>query len=281
MVTRKVGFLGAGNMTQSLIGALIESKTILAENIYVSNRSPGKLQRVTQQFGINACTTNEELIESSDMVFFAVKPQDLFEILESLQHLFNPSNGQIFFSLAAGVSLRALQNLMPQVKNIVRVMPNTPVSIRRGVVGYVLGGGAGGLQGTVEELLSCLGLVVPVDEGDELEAFTVAAASGPGFVFELMQYWQEWLEEHGFDSTTSERIVIETFLGSALLAAESNSSIADLQERVVSKKGVTAAGLESLRELEVERALRLSFEKASLRDRELGELFLQKTRRRS
>jgi pyrroline-5-carboxylate reductase len=275
----KVGFLGAGNMSHTLISALIEANVVPPEKVFVSNRSPGKLQRLQQQFGIQACQTNEELIETSDVVFLAIKPQDLFEALDPLQHLFNSPTSQTYISLAAGVPIQALQRLMPKVTNLARAMPNTPGAIRRGVVGYVLAPGASGIQTTVERLLSPLGMVVPVDEGDELEALTVAAASGPGFIFELMQYWQEWLEEHGFDILTAERIVIETFLGTAELAAQSKSSIMDLQERVVSKKGVTAAGLESMRELEIERALRISFEKASLRDRELGQLFSQKSRR--
>ncbi len=278
---KKVGFLGAGNMSQTLINALLESKTLPPTNIFASNRSDGKLQKLAQQFGINICLTNEELIEKSDIVFLAVKPQDLFEAVEPLQHLFSQPSQQVFISLAAGVPLRGLQKLMPEVNNIVRVMANTPSSIRKGVVGYVMSDKAQGLQSMIETLLAPLGMVVAVEEGDELEALTVAAASGPGFVFELMQYWQEWLEEHGFDALTAERIVIQTFLGAASLASQSKSSISDLQDKVVSKKGVTHAGLESMRELEIERALRISFEKASLRDQELGEIFLQKTRRMS
>jgi pyrroline-5-carboxylate reductase len=276
----KIGFLGAGNMSQTLIAALLDAKVKTPEEIFVSNRTPGKLQKLEQQFGVKACASNEELIEAADVVFLAVKPQDLLEALEPLQHLFNTPTKQIFISLAAGVPIQALQKLMPKIANIARAMPNTPGSVRRGVVGYVLAPGASSIQLIVERLLAPLGMVIPVSEGDELEALTVAAASGPGFIFEIMQYWQEWLEEHGYDILTAERIVIETFLGTAELAAQSKSSLSDLQERVVSKKGVTHAGLESMRELEIERALRISFEKASLRDRELGEIFMQKARRR-
>ena len=99
----------------------------------------------------------------------------------------------------------------------------------------------------------------------------MSCGSGPGFIFEVMQYWQEWVEEHGFEPDVARKMVVQTFLGAAELAAKSaDMPLHDLQARVVSKKGVTAAGLQSMRELEIERALRYSFEKAVLRDQELA-----------
>ena len=90
-------------------------------------------------------------------------------------------------------------------------------------------------------------------------------------MLELMEYWRDWIEEHGFDPETSRQMVVQTFLGAAMMAEKAGEqSLLDLQEKVVSKKGVTAAGLQSMRELEIERALRYSFEKAVLRDQELA-----------
>ncbi len=86
-----------------------------------------------------------------------------------------------------------------------------------------------------------------------------------------MLYWQEWIEGYGFDSELAKKMAVQTFLGAALQAEGSNGqSLETLQAKVVSKKGVTMAGLDSMRELDIERALRVSFEKAMLRDRELG-----------
>ena len=88
-----------------------------------------------------------------------------------------------------------------------------------------------------------------------------------------MLYWQEWLEEHGFASHVARKMTVETFLGAALLASENKDApIDDLLSKVASKKGITQAGLESMRELEIERALRYSFEKAALRNQELAKL---------
>lgn len=268
--TMNVGFMGVGNMGQALIRALISSQTLDGDRIYATNRSAGKLQKVVESFRINPLDTNEELADTCDLIVVAVKPQDFFDAVEPLTS--SLSDGKILMSLAAGISIDSIQKIVPSELPIVRVMPNTPTTIQKGVIGYCLAEGSEKIEGIVQDFLRPMGLVIPVSEGDQFEAFTVAASSGPGFIYELMQYWQEWLEEHGFETEVASQIVIETFLGSSLLAAESKISVLDLQDKVVSKKGVTFAGLESMRELEIERALRYSFEKAALRDRELGQV---------
>jgi pyrroline-5-carboxylate reductase len=266
--TRKVGFIGAGNMSQALITALVNSKALPPTQIFATNRSSGKLKRLEEQLGINALQNNEELVETCDIIVLAVKPQDLTQVLEPIASSFHV--GHLVISLAAGFAMSSLKKLIPNTGGLARAMPNTPSTIQKGVVGYCLADGSEIYQATVEEFLQPLGLVVEADEGECFEALTVSCGSGPGFVFELMQYWQEWIEEHGFDPEVARKMVVQTFLGAAELAASAElTPLADLQDRVVSKKGVTAAGLQSMRELEIERALRYSFEKASLRDQEI------------
>ena len=110
---------------------------------------------------------------------------------------------------------------------------------------------------------------VGVDRG---VVVAVATSAGVGFIFELMIYWQEWLEERGIEADEAQEMTIQTFAGAAELAFRSRpQSLSELQAKVTSKKGITAAGLESMRELEIERLLRYSFEKAALRDRELSQ----------
>jgi pyrroline-5-carboxylate reductase len=266
---RKIGFIGVGNMGQAIIKALLDSNSVEASRLWATNRSYGKLKKVEELYGVQPLKTNEELIDTCDTIILGVKPQDLTELLEPIASSFN--EGHLVISLAAGFTLKSLGKLLPQVKNIVRVMPNTPTIIRKGVIGYCIGNKGDGIEPIVQEILQPLGYVVPVSEGEAFEALTVSCASGTGFILELMQYWQEWIEEHGFDRETARRMVVETFIGTALMAEQAEvSTLSELQEKVTSKKGVTSAGLQSMRELEVERALRYSFEKAVLRDQEIS-----------
>ena len=266
---KKIGFIGVGNMTQAIIKGWIESQVVAKTEIFATNRSEGKLQKIIEQFGINGLKTNEELIETCDIVILAMKPQDFVTAIEPISSAFRAE--QVVISLAAGINLKTLRKMIPDVLTLVRLMPNTPVRVGQAVIGYCTEGHPTKTKGLVEDLFSSLGLVVGVDEGEPFESLMVSCSSGVGFVLELMTYWQEWLEEHNFESSVAKEMTVKTFLGASTLATQAQGqSLEELQHKVASKKGVTAAGLDSMRELEIERALRYSFEKAVLRDREIA-----------
>ncbi|KYG67672.1 pyrroline-5-carboxylate reductase [Bdellovibrio bacteriovorus] len=265
--TQKVGFLGAGNMAQAMIKGLVEGG-VPAKNIYASNRTPGKLQKLEEQFKINPVSSNDELIDRCDIIILAVKPQDLLNALEPVTRAFDEH--KIVISVAAGIRMEKLERFI-QGARLARVMPNTPSLIGRGVIGYLLNDDDdNALESTVEDLFAPLGRVIKVGDEDQFEALMISCSSGTGFVFEMMMYWQDWIEEHGFSNEEARLMTIETFVGASLLAAQAREGVEDLQARVTSKKGVTAAGLQSMRELEIERALRISFEKAAMRNKEMA-----------
>lgn len=262
---KNLGILGVGNMGQAIVKALIESNTFTPDRIHFSNRSTGKIEKVKKLYGIQAHTTNEELVDSADIVIIAVKPQDLEEALEPCRNSF--SADQIIISLAAGVDFKMLRKLIP-AGHLTRVMLNTPVFVRKGALGFFSENDL--YEQVIRDLFQPMGEVVKLEDGDPFEAFTVASSSGTGFIFELMSYWQEWIEEHGVAPDVARKIVVQTFLGTAALAEASQENFEELQNKVTSKKGMTAAGLESMRSLEIEGLLRMSFNKAAVRYRELG-----------
>lgn len=267
---KSVGFVGTGNMGQSIIRALVNTNKVSPSNIVATNRTPGKLQKLVDQLGIRAVANIEEILDQCEVIVLGMKPQDFYGAIEPLASSFGPQHAVV--SVLAGIPIKSLQKVLPNVKTMIRAMPNTAATINKSVVGYCLAESAKGMEGLAEELLEPLGYVVQVEEGEEFEALTVSCSSGIGFVYELMIYWQEWLEEHGFEPETARAMTVKTFMGASLLADQSESvSLQELQNKVVSKKGVTAAGLDSMGELEVERAIRYSFEKAVLRDREIGQ----------
>lgn len=268
LASRSIGFLGAGNMSQAMIRGLLQTPGMRPDKIWVANRSPGKLQKVVEQFQVQGTQSNEELVENSDIVILAMKPQDLLGAVEPIARAFDEK--QIVVSLAAGVRMETLEKHLPQCR-LVRLMPNTPSLIGKGVLGYLVNEDDEAVEAMVEDLFAPLGRVLAMNDEEQLEALTVAASAGTGFVFELMLYWQDWLLEHDFDPATARAITVETFLGASALADTSNElPIEELQNRVASRKGVTAAGLQSMRELEIERALRISFEKTALRNSEIA-----------
>lgn len=265
---KKIGFIGCGNLAQAIIAGLLESDTVRKDQLSASNRSEKRLDRVQEKFGIKGYATNEEVVDNSDIIFIATKPQDVFDAIEPIAPSFDESKTVV--SLAAGIRIETLQKTIPDVKNLVRVMTNTPIRVGKAVVGFCSLEDSLLVDDKIRALLSPLGYVVKAKDDEMLAAITVSAGAGTGFVFELMTYWIDWITDYGFTTEEAYSIALETFLGASMLAKESKTQILDLLDQVTSKKGVTQAGLDSMRELDIERALRISFEKALLRDKELG-----------
>lgn len=264
----KIGFIGAGNMTQALIKGVVEAKQVKASQIYVSNRTPGKLLKLKELYQINTFEYNEEIVDHCDLIILAMKPQDLPAAISEISEKFRPE--QIVISLAAGISIDALEKIVPNGR-LARMMPNTPSLIGRGVIGLLTENIDESGSDLIQDIFSGLGVIFDVNSEDQFDALMVSCSSGTGFVFEMMMYWQDWIQERGFTTEEARLMTVETFLGASLLASQSsNIEIEELQQRVTSKKGVTAAGLTSMRELEIERALRISFEKASMRSQEIS-----------
>lgn len=214
--SQKIGFLGAGNMAQAMIKGLVEGG-FPAKNIYASNRSEGKLHKLAETYNITP-VSNGELVDLCDIIILAVKPQDLLSALEPVTRGFDES--KIVISVAAGIRMEKLERYI-QGARLARVMPNTPSIIGRGVIGYLLNDDDdNGLESTVQDLFAPLGKVIHVGDEDQFEALMVSCSSGTGFVFEMMMYWQDWIEEHGFSTEEARVMTIETFVGASLLAAQ-------------------------------------------------------------
>ena len=265
-----VGFIGAGNMCQALVEGWLARSLVPATSLFVSNRTPGKLKKLVDQWKVTASATNEELVDESNVVVLAVKPQDLIAAVEPIASTFR--SDQIVISLAAGVPLSRLKKLLPQCPHLVRVMANTPAKIMKGTFGYCTPHNDLIVDLLMDRLFKPLGFTLKLECWLPISPYAPPTSAGIGFIFELMIYWQEWLEERGIDAALAQQMTIQTFSGASELALQSlPQSLVELQAKVTSKKGITSAGLESLRELEIERLLRYSFEKAAIRDRELSQ----------
>ena len=271
MLKRKnIGFIGTGNLAQTLISALIDENAVAAERIYIANRTPGKPNKLKAKYPeLHYVSNNEELVENTDIVVLAMKPQNLAEAVEPISYAFDET--KLVVSLAAGVNLKNLKTLVPGAGDIFRVMANTAARVKRAVFGYCSLQHNSANEEIIMELFSPLGLVVSAEEGEEFDALTVACASGTGFVLELLHYWQNWLEDRGYETEIARKMSVETFLGAALLAREMDSmSLEELREQVTSKKGVTLAGLEKMRDMEMESNFAMAFEKAIQRNKQLS-----------
>jgi len=133
MQQKKLAFIGAGNMTRSIISGLIQSGYDKA-NIIASNPSTPKLDKLSEEFGIQVTQSNDEACQFADAIVLAVKPQMMGDMLGTLQEN-NDFAGKLFLSIAAGLPVSRLQEMLGGEYPVVRVMPNTPSLIGKGMTG--------------------------------------------------------------------------------------------------------------------------------------------------
>lgn len=238
---KNIGFIGAGNMADALIKGLIKSRLYTPDRIAASDNDASKLKTRSETYGIRTYDSNRDLVHASSIIVLSIKPQVMRGVLSEIAGFLTP--GYLIISIAAGITIDLIQDAIGNDKPIIRVMPNTPALIQRGISALAKGGTATDAHmDKALEIFNAVGKAVVVEEG-MMDAVTALSGSGPGFVFRIMEAFVEAGKGIGFDRDTSLMLVKQTFLGASHLADESDSSLSGLREMVTSPGGTTAAGL--------------------------------------
>jgi pyrroline-5-carboxylate reductase len=188
---------------------------------------------------------NEALPDSPEIVLVAVKPQMMAEALPLLKAMGNGTT--LFVSVAAGITLSYLEEMLGAQTPIVRAMPNTPAAISQGITAIVGNAEAGATElETAEELLRAVGDVVRVRDEAQMDAVTGVSGSGPAYVFHLIETLAQAGEEQGLDAATAMRLAKATVAGAGALAMATDETPAQLRINVTSPNGTTQAALEVL-----------------------------------
>ena len=199
---------------------------------------------------------------SPRLVMLGVKPQKLDEVAPTLSKRMNSNT--ILVSILAGVEIASLRARFPKVGQIIRAMPNLPVSEGRGVIGLTGG------DGTIDALFGLLGTVVRTDSEVELAAIGSLAGAGPAYVARFVAALAKAGVERGLTAEVADRIALETVLGTAAMASASGETMESIAIRVASPNGTTQAGLEIL-DADLDRLVSRTLDAASRRGQQLAE----------
>ena len=271
---KKIGFIGAGNMGEAIISAIIRSHTFFPAMISACDINYEHLERLHKIYGIAALKENFELFSKCDIVILAVKPQQIDEALREITRL----NRKIVVSIAAGIPIQRLETRLyaPLDENdrkklpIIRVMPNTPALVLSGMSGM-----SPNKHATVkdikiaEAILESMGKVIKFQEKD-LDAVTALSGSGPAYVFYLAEAMINAGLELGLKSEHSVVLTIETLKGAVALMEEMNESPENLRRKVTSPGGTTEAAIKVLENSGVKRNLIKAITAAARRSKELS-----------
>lgn len=257
----KVGFIGAGNMALALIKAI--KKANLADSIYASDIKQYRLKLVEDE-NVNVTPYNKVVVNESDVIFLAVKPQQIDKLLEEIK-----DTNKLIISIAAGITLKHLETKLKNAR-VIRVMPNTPCLVGEMAAGFALGSKVKDEDvKIVEELLNSAGKAFLLKES-MLDAVTGLSGSGPAFIAYLIQCLIEAGVEQGLSKDIATELAERTALGTAKLLIEKGLSPKELIKMVASPGGTTIVGLEVLMKSDVRNILIETIEKATKKSKELG-----------
>lgn len=264
----KLGFIGAGNMSTALIKGLTGSGVYGREQLVVSDINKKALEEIFLRFGVKSLSSNRKLVHESNIVVLSVKPQILKEVLEEIKG--DLRDDHLIISIAAGIPLKMILSIIDRNIPLIRVMPNTPALVQKGMSVLTAGGSATSVHlARAEIIFRAVGDTVEVEE-KMMDVVTAMSGSGPGYILRIMECMVEAGVFLGLNMETSLRLVIQTFFGTSHLVKESGESLARLREMVTSPGGTTFAGLQVFEKMGLKDLTREAVDAACKRSMELG-----------
>lgn len=269
-----LGFIGGGNMTQSLISGLKESG-FPPNNILVADRHEEKLRKLALQFGVQTNPSNLQVASLSDVLVLAVKPQDMHAVALELKETLK-TRPPLIVSIAAGIKTSRLEHWLGSHIPIVRAMPNTPALLRAGATGLYANAKVSDEQKSLaESLLRAVGITVWAPHENDMEIIAALSGSGPAYFFLFMEALQQGAEKLGLSHNAARLLTLQTALGAARMALESSEDLEKLRKRVSSKGGTTEQALNALEAGNIRDLLQKALEAAKNRSIEISHHFDQ------
>ena len=263
----RIGFIGSGNMASALISAFIDAEACKPNECIASDVIPELLEKIKREKGINIAQDNAEVIRNSDIVFLAVKPQIMNKVLGEIKEEIGQ---QIIISIAAGITISKIEEVVGNDKKIIRVMPNTPCLVGEMAAGFSSNKNILKQESEdIQKLLNCAGEAVLLEE-EKLDIVTGLSGSGPAFVAFLIKSFADEGMAQGLSEKDAYTLSLKTFQGTAKLLREKNLTPEKLIEMVSSPNGTTVAGREILENSDVNEKIRQTISSAAKRSRELG-----------
>ena len=242
---KKICFVGGGNMAQALISGLL-GKGITPKHITVVDPNEDKRQYLESK-GVNTTTpeqAKEKALLAADVIVLAVKPQVMRKVVADFADVLKE---QLVISVAAGLSTQAISDMLGGYQNIVRAMPNTPAMIQMGATGmYALASITDVQKQLATEVMAASGLVLWVENEEQMHAVTAVSGSAPAYVFYFIESMVDGAVELGLDRKQATALAMQTVLGAAQMSITSDETPAQLRRNVTSPNGTTQAAIESM-----------------------------------
>lgn len=259
--------VGGGRMGGAIAGGLVRTGAMTPDRIVIAEPDADKGRAMAEEFGVRTVTDAAEALADTAVVLLAVKPQVIESVVASLAHA---TVDALVVSIAAGISCARLESWLPTGTAVVRVMPNATALVGAGMA--LVSGGSEASADQVElvrDLFGRIGESVVIDERMQ-DIGTAISGSGPAYFALVIDALARAGVEHGLARDVSQRLAVQTMLGTARMIAETGIHPEELVDAVSSPGGTTIAGIAALERGGARSAFSEAVSAAVRRSRELG-----------
>jgi pyrroline-5-carboxylate reductase len=272
---KTIGFVGAGNMAETLLSGLISTNLSKPSNIICSDVRKDRLEELKETYGINITTDNSEAIRSSQIVIYAIKPQIMAEVIKETAPVLDAS--KLIISIAAGVPMAAIESLIHKDLRLIRAMPNLCVAVQEGAT--AIAAGAHAKKEDIDQamaIFSSVGRCVFLKENNLMDAVTGLSGSGPAYIFMIVDALADAGVKMGLSRQEARILSSQTVMGAAKMLLETKIHPGELKDMVTSPGGTAIAGLHTLEKGGLRTTLINAVEAATKRSQELGDMMIEK-----
>lgn len=241
-----IAFVGGGNMTRAIVGGLLQGGHP-ARCISIAEPCGSQREILSNALpGVFITDSNDDAVSRGSSVILAVKPQVIAPVCRKLAATVRRSR-PLIISIAAGPRIADIDDWLGGGNAVVRVMPNQPALLRKGISGLYANRATTPEQLiTAKAIMSAVGPVITVHSEQDIDAVTAISGSGPAYFFLLIDMLAETGASLGLEAGAARQLAVETACGAATLAQKSDCTLDELIARVRSPGGTTAAALDSL-----------------------------------
>lgn len=238
---KTIGFIGCGKMASAIIEGIKEQDF----NIIGSECNQNIAESASKRLNIQVFCDNKKLVEDSDIIFVATKPNQVSVVLSEIKD--SLTNEKLLVSVAAGVTTSKIEGML-NIQRVVRIMPNTPALVKTGMFGICAGKYASADDvNYVAKLLSSIGRCITVEES-QMDIVTAISGSGPAFFYQVIEDMARAGEKLGLEYEKSLTLAAQTALGSAkMIFNRGEVPVQTLIDNVATKGGCTFVGIEEMK----------------------------------
>ena len=243
---KRIGFLGGGNMGSAMMAGIVKAGVCEPTDVWVYDRHASKREKLHAELGVSMADGIDDLITQSEVLVLAIKPQVLPAVLK--QYRAQITADKLIISIAAGITLTQLEELLSDQHRIVRVMPNTPAMVGEGMSGICINEKVTEAeQQEVLELFACFGKAELVPE-KLIDAVVGVSGSSPAYVYLFIEALADGAVAEGMPRSKAYTFAAQAVLGSAKMVLESGRHPAELKDMVCSPAGTTIEAVRTLEE---------------------------------